>query len=88
MISNHLSDLPEDNGESRANISMGDLEKLFVMAPSIEEQRQILKHLNCKIGSFDVMMEKIRVAIDCLKEYRTAFISAAVTGKIDLRGLG
>jgi type I restriction enzyme S subunit len=70
---------------TQPNISMGDLEKLFVIAPSIEEQHQILKHLNCQIGGFDAMMEKIREAIDLLKEYRSTLISAAVTGKIDAR---
>jgi type I restriction enzyme S subunit len=72
---------------TQPNISMGDLEKLFVIAPSIEEQRHILKHLNLQIGGFDVIMEKIQGAIDRLKEYRTALISAAVTGKIDIRDL-
>jgi type I restriction enzyme S subunit len=73
---------------TQPNISMGDLEKLFIIAPSIEQQRKILKHLNCQIGGFDAMMEKIREAIDRLKEYRTALISAAVTGKIDVRSEG
>jgi type I restriction enzyme S subunit len=32
--------------------------------------------------------DKVRKAIEKLKEYRTALISAAVTGKIDVRGVG
>jgi hypothetical protein len=31
-------------------------------------------------------MHKILEGIDCLKEYRTALITAAVTGQIDVRG--
>jgi type I restriction enzyme S subunit len=32
------------------------------------------------------LVAKVRDAIDCLKEFRIALISAAVTGKIDVRG--
>ena len=33
------------------------------------------------------MMEKVEAVIEKLQEYRTALITAAVTGKIDVRGL-
>ncbi len=33
------------------------------------------------------MMEKVESAIDRLTEYRTALITAATTGKIDVRGV-
>ena len=36
-------------------------------------------------AELDALIAKIRQAIDHLKEFRTAFISAAVTGKIDVR---
>jgi len=35
--------------------------------------------------SVDALVAKVRDAIDRLKELRTALISAAVTGKIDVR---
>lgn len=35
----------------------------------------------------DSLVERVGEAIDRLKEYRTALISAAVTGKIDVRNL-
>jgi hypothetical protein len=34
----------------------------------------------------DATVAKVRMVIDRLSEYRTALISAAVTGKIDVRG--
>lgn len=34
------------------------------------------------------MVTKIETAIERLQEYRTALITAAVTGKIDVRGAG
>ena len=70
---------------TQPNISMADLEQLFIAAPSIGEQDQILAWLHQKTGAFGEISTKIRTAIDHLQEYRTALISAAVTGKIDVR---
>ena len=70
---------------TQPNISMADLGQLFIAAPSIGEQDQILAWLNQKTGAFDEISTQIRTAIDHLQEYRTALISAAVTGKIDVR---
>jgi type I restriction enzyme S subunit len=70
---------------TQPNISMGDIENLFVIVPPIQEQRESLGKLNHEMRGFEVLIEKIRLAIDRLKEYRTALISAAVTGKIDVR---
>jgi type I restriction enzyme, S subunit len=64
---------------------MGDLEKLFIVAPSILEQQAILKYLDQETGYFDTLIAKIREGIARLKEFRTAVISAAITGKIDVR---
>ncbi|MEO0109010.1 MAG: type I restriction endonuclease subunit S, partial [candidate division WOR-3 bacterium] len=38
-------------------------------------------------AKIDAAVAKIREGIEKLKEYRTALISAAVTGKIDVRGV-
>ena len=40
---------------------------------------------NQETGRIDTLIQKINEAIGRLKEYRTALISAAVTGKIDVR---
>ncbi|WP_270807996.1 hypothetical protein [Aeromonas sp. QDB25] len=45
-----------------------------------------MKHIENKIVNFDNLAEKAGVAIQLMQERRTALISAAVTGKIDLRG--
>jgi len=54
-------------------------------APSQEEQRAIVAFLNRETAAVDALERKIRGAIDHLKELRTALISAAVTGRIDVR---
>ena len=53
--------------------------------PATGEQRAIAAFLDRETTSIDALIAKIRQAIDHLKEFRTAFISAAVTGKIDVR---
>jgi type I restriction enzyme S subunit len=70
---------------TQPNISMGDLEQLFVVAPQFEEQAKILDRVNQEAGGFDVLGSRIGEAIEVLKELRTALIFAAVTGKIDVR---
>jgi type I restriction enzyme S subunit len=49
------------------------------------EQRTIAAFLDRETARIDALMAKVREAIERLKELRTALISAAVTGKIDVR---
>lgn len=49
------------------------------------ERRAIVTFLDRKTAHIDSLVAKVRDAIDRLKELRTALISAAVTGKIDVR---
>ena len=53
--------------------------------PATSEQRSISALLDRETAKIDALIAKIRQAIDHLKEYRTALISEAVTGKIDVR---
>lgn len=53
--------------------------------PPKPEQRAIADFLDRETARIDVLIAKVRDAIDRLKELRTALISAAVTGKIDVR---
>ena len=50
-----------------------------------KEQRAIATSLDRETARIDALVAKIRAATDRLKELRTALISAAVTGKIDVR---
>ena len=54
--------------------------------PPIDEQSTIAVFLDRETAKIDALIEKVHNAIEKLKEYRTALISAAVTGKIDARG--
>ena len=53
----------------------------------LEEQKQIAAFLDKETTKIDTLIEKCETAIELLKERRTALISAAVTGKIDVRGV-
>ena len=56
-----------------------------LIIPSAEEQRAIAAFLDRETARIDALVAKVREAIDRIKELRTALISAAVTGKIDVR---
>jgi len=58
---------------------------LMVANPPISEQQAITDFLDRETSKVDVLIAKVTKVIEKLKEYRTALISAAVTGKIDVR---
>jgi type I restriction enzyme S subunit len=72
-------------GGAQANISDTQLLSCFVPVPPLSEQSIIAAFLDRETMKIDALMAKVHVAIDRLKELRTALISAAVTGKIDVR---
>ncbi|MCP4220177.1 MAG: hypothetical protein GY765_36435 [bacterium] len=53
--------------------------------PPLSEQQAIAAFLDRETAKIDALISKANTFIDKIKEYRTALISAAVTGKIDLR---
>ena len=55
--------------------------------PTIDEQQQIADYLDKKTAEIDSAIDKFKVQIDKLKEYRQALITEVVTGKIDVRGI-
>ncbi|MGW8157394.1 MAG: restriction endonuclease subunit S [Desulfoprunum sp.] len=72
-------------GSTHKTIYMPDISELKCALPPFGEQRTIVDNLLDRIGHFDIAEEKADQAIALLKERRTALISAAVTGKIDVR---
>ncbi|MEN6458199.1 MAG: restriction endonuclease subunit S [Thermoguttaceae bacterium] len=55
------------------------------LVPPAEEQVQIIAHIDAITDRTERLIAKVREAIEKLREYRTALISAAVTGKIDVQ---
>ena len=56
-----------------------------IIVPDYKEQQVIATYLDRETAKIDKLIEKIQTAIERLQEYRTALITAAVTGKIDVR---
>lgn len=72
-------------GATLKTIGLTDVRRLAAPIPPIEEQQQIMEFVRSSTIKIDALVAKVREAIEHLKEYRTALISAAVTGKIDVR---
>lgn len=73
------------DGSTRDKLTQGDMKGIPIQCPDIDEQRAIVAALSQQTMKIDALIAKVRDAIDLLKEFRTALISAAVTGKIDAR---
>ncbi len=61
------------------------LSEMRLTVPPLKEQQQIANYLDEKTSKIDILIEKSNKSIELLKEKRISLISAAVTGKIDVR---
>lgn len=62
-----------------------EIGSFFIASPPLNEQIAIVSWIENAIYRLDAMRSRIRMSVDRLVEYRSALISAAVTGKIDVR---
>ena len=70
---------------SMKNIAQSVILELWFAAPSIEEQSQVVTAIKERWDKTTALIDEAVHAIALLQERRTALISAAVTGKIDVR---
>ena len=75
----------EMNLVTRASLSQDLLKKMVVTLPPVQEQSSISSHLDQLTGKVSSLICEARASIELLVERRSALISAAVTGKIDVR---
>jgi len=66
-------------------VNQQGFENLPVLLPPMNEQENICVHVEMKCGKFDKLIVQCNKTLKLLQERRTAIISAAVTGKIDVR---
>ncbi len=66
-------------------IDRGDVHSITVVVPPFAEQEAIADFLDRETAKLDILTAKVETAIERLQEYRTTLITAAVTGKIDVR---
>ncbi len=67
------------------SVNVEQIASIFVALPPSKEQAAITKALRVKNAQLTGLIERANSAITLLQERRTALISAAVTGKIDVR---
>jgi type I restriction enzyme S subunit len=72
---------------AQPGIYLGTLAEVRVPVPSIDAQAEIVSVVSRDIGRLNQLITEAETAVSLLVERRTALISAAVTGKIDVRGL-
>ena len=75
----------ESPGITRFGLDQDAIGDIPVCVPPEDERLQIVGYINRQTKRIDTLTRKTQKSIDLLKERRSAFITAAVTGQIDLR---
>ncbi len=73
-------------GSTFKRVNVEEIRGLLLPTPPSIEQRAISAYVDHEVERFSELEEGANEAIQLLQERRTALISAAVTGKIDVRG--
>jgi type I restriction enzyme S subunit len=83
----HLSPLFLLNAVKSAvpGVDRNDIHPIMTAVPPLSEQVAIAAYLDVETAKLDALAAKVEAAIERLQEYRIALITAAVTGKIDVR---
>lgn len=76
----------EGSSPSMKKIGQQDIRELVILLPPVEEQVAIVRWVRSTSEHIDRVASRTGEGIARLQEYRTALISAAVTGQIDVRG--
>lgn len=77
---------PDLTGVSVPHISPEQIMSFQISVPEIDEQRRISNFIRNQLDQMSALFEQASESVVLLQERRSALISAAVTGKIDVRG--
>lgn len=89
LLSKYLKEGQLDLEKMRAaqpHLNAEELGACMLVLPAMEEQIKIVEFLQTRCSEFDILTTEAERAKSLLQERRSALISAAVTGKIDVRG--
>ncbi len=75
----------QENGTSREGLNFRQIGSMHLPLPSAEEQQELIAFIDRSTAAIDAMFVSVKEAIARLEEYRQSLITAAVTGKIDVR---
>jgi len=79
----HIRDVGNETTQMNMNVEF--VRRIQVVVPLRDEQKEIADYVNKRVETFLQLQREAERAIELLQERRTALISAAVTGKIDVR---
>lgn len=74
-----------NTSDAQPSILVSNLRRIKVPVPDVKEQIAISKFITDRLDFIDQLMNKAECAVELMQERRIALISAAVTGKIDVR---
>ena len=75
----------EGRGGNQAALNCEIIRKFPITIPCLEEQLQVVEKIKKLSITYKALIHKAESAIQLMQERRTALISSAVTGKIDVR---
>jgi len=75
----------DGGGSTKGAITCEQIGTMVIPVPPLPEQAVIAVYLDYETAKLDALVGKVEAAVERLQEYRTALITAAVTGKIDVR---
>jgi type I restriction enzyme S subunit len=67
------------------DLNHGDFLSTPLFYPKLQEQKKIVQYLDIELAKIETSIRRANESVELLMEYRTALISNAVTGKIDVR---
>ncbi|WP_322041366.1 restriction endonuclease subunit S [Burkholderia diffusa] len=73
-------------GSTALGIKGSKVGQVRLCLPPLDEQREIVRHIIAETSKLDTLKAEAEQAIELLKERRSALITAAVTGKINVSG--
>lgn len=72
------------NGVTRFGLTLGGIKGIPINVSDLPTQRAIADFLDRETARIDQISERTKTSIELLKEYRSALITSAVTGQIDV----
>ena len=85
MAYSFLRSESDGGGSTKGAITCEQIGAMSIPVPPLPEQAAIATYLDLETAKLDALVGKVEAAVERLQEYRTALITAAVTGKIDVR---
>lgn len=80
-----LRELSDENGSTKGGLTCEDLKRVVLAKPDLQTQREVASRLDQQTAKVDLLVAKAERFIELSKERRSALITAAVTGQLDVQ---